>query len=64
MSKQLVEIISWIFPNLAIFDLKTTAAYGLPLITSDLLWPVLYGISYIGLILIIAIVIFQRRELT
>ena len=64
VSKQLVEIISWIFPNLAIFDLKTTAAYGLPLITSELFWPVLYGISYIGMILIIAIVIFQRRELT
>jgi ABC-type transport system involved in multi-copper enzyme maturation permease subunit len=64
VSKQLVEIISWIFPNLAIFDLKTTAAYGLPVITSDLIWPVLYGISYIGLVLIIAIVIFQHRELT
>jgi len=64
VSKQLVEIISWIFPNLAIFDLKTTAAYGLPLNASELIWPVLYGISYIGMILIIAIVIFQRRELT
>lgn len=64
MFRQLIEIVSWIFPNLAVFDLKTRAAYGLPLTTSELFWPGLYGISYIGLILIIAIVIFQRRELT
>ena len=64
MFRQIVEIISWIFPNLTIFDLKTTAAYGLPLISSELVWPVVYGISYIGLILIVAILIFQRRELT
>ncbi|MCK5219651.1 ABC transporter permease subunit, partial [bacterium] len=42
MFRQLVEVISWIFPNLTIFDLKTTAAYGLPLTTSELLWPALY----------------------
>lgn len=61
---KLVEVISWVFPNLAAFDLKTTAAYGLPLKASHLLWSGLYGISYMGLILIIAIFIFQRRELT
>ncbi len=59
-----IDVISWIFPNLAAFDLKTTAAYGLPLKTSQLLWSGLYGISYMGLILMIAILVFQRRELT
>jgi ABC-type transport system involved in multi-copper enzyme maturation permease subunit len=61
---KLLEIIAWIFPNLAAFDLKTTAAYGLPLTASQLVWPGIYGISYIGLILILTIFIFQRRELT
>ena len=62
--EKILEVISWIFPNLAAFDLKTTAAYGLPLQTSHVLWTGLYGITYIGLILIIAICVFQHRELT
>ena len=62
--RHLVEAISWIFPNLAAFDLKTTAAYGLPLEMFELLWTGLYGISYIGLILTITIFSFQHRELT
>lgn len=61
---RLFEVISWIFPNLAAFDLKTAAAYGLPLDSSQLIWSGIYGISYMGLILVIAIFIFQRRELT
>ena len=63
MFRQLIEIISWIFPDLAAFDLKTTAAYGLPLQAYELCWTGLYGISYGGIILIITILIFQRREL-
>lgn len=62
--RKFIDVVSWIFPNLAAFDLKTTAAYGLPLEVSHLLWSGLYGISYMGLILMIAILVFQRRELT
>jgi hypothetical protein len=61
---KLIEGISWVFPNLSVFDLKTTAAYGLPVEVLQTLWSGLYGISYIGLILIITIFVFQRRELT
>jgi len=61
---RLFEAISWIFPNLAAFDLKTTAAYGLPLDAFQLIWSGVYGISYMGLILMITIFVFQRRELT
>jgi ABC-type transport system involved in multi-copper enzyme maturation permease subunit len=62
--RKFVEAISWVFPNLAAFDLKTTAAYGLPIKASQLTWLGLYGIAYMGLILIIAIFIFHHRELT
>jgi len=61
---RLFEAISWIFPNLAAFDLKTAAAYGLPLDAFQLIWSGVYGISYMGLILMITIFVFQRRELT
>ena len=60
---RVTDIASWLLPNLAAFDLKTTAAYGLPVNTVSLVWVCLYGISYIGLCLIISIIVFQRREL-
>ena len=63
VSMKIIHLVSWIIPNLAVFDLKTTAAYGLPLDTASLLWTALYGVSYIGICLIFAILIFQRREL-
>lgn len=62
--RYLIEVVSWFFPNLAAFDLKTVAAYGLPLDSSELLWSASYGISYMGLILVVATFFFQRRELT
>ena len=57
------KTISWVFPNLAAFDLKTTAAYGLPLNATYLFWTGIYGITYASLCLIGTIIIFQRREL-
>lgn len=58
-----LEWISWIFPNLAAFDLKTTAAYGLPLNFTYLAVTAGYGITYIVVCLMLAIAVFNRREL-
>lgn len=60
---KVTEFISWVFPNLAAFDLKTSAAYGLPVNASYLSAVAAYGLSYIGICLILTIMIFQRREL-
>ncbi len=57
------EIVTWIFPNLAAFDLKTTAAHGLALDPGYLAWVAAYGLSYIVVCLILTILVFQRREL-
>ncbi|MCJ8503058.1 ABC transporter permease [Desulfatitalea alkaliphila] len=57
-----LEAVTWIFPNLSAFDLKTIAGYGLPLDTVSTIWSALYGIGYIGLILILTVFVFQRRE--
>jgi Cu-processing system permease protein len=61
--RKVIAVVSWIFPNLASFDLKTTAAYGLPVNTAYLLWVAIYGISYIAVSLAVTTLIFQRREL-
>lgn len=55
--------LTWIFPNLAAFDLKTAAAYGLPLDPAYLAWILIYGVAYTGLLLVCASLIFNRREL-
>lgn len=60
---KLTQTISWIFPNLAAFDLKTTAAYGLPVDAAYLGLTALYGISYITVCLVATMIIFQKREL-
>lgn len=60
----MIEIVTWLFPNLNAFDLKTAAGYGLPLEANSLLWTAIYGISYIVIILTLTVIVFQRRELT
>jgi len=60
---KLTDFASWIFPNLAAFDLKTTAAYGLHVSAGYLTWVAIYGLAYIGICLVMTILIFQRREL-
>lgn len=60
----LIEITTWLFPNLHAFDLKTAAGYGLSLDAWPLFWNAVYGISYIGIVLALTVWAFQRRELS
>jgi ABC-type transport system involved in multi-copper enzyme maturation permease subunit len=55
--------VAWVLPNLAAFDLKTTAAYGLPVDGGYIGWTALYGVTYIGVCLALSGLIFQRREI-
>ncbi|OEU57631.1 MAG: hypothetical protein BA871_02770 [Desulfuromonadales bacterium C00003096] len=59
----LIDAASWVFPNLAAFDFKTAAAYGLPLRPDILGWTVLYGLCYTAILLLASALIFARREL-
>lgn len=61
--RALVNAVSWLFPNLAAFDLKTTVSYGLPVQPGYLFFIAIYGLAYIAVCLILAVFIFQRREL-
>lgn len=60
----LMNISSWVFPNLAAFDRKTVAAYGLNLGLKEVLITGTYGVSYILCVLFITILVFNKRELT
>jgi ABC-type transport system involved in multi-copper enzyme maturation permease subunit len=52
----------WILPNFSAFDLKTQAVYGVAMNLKEILLTQLYGIGYLGVILVLAIVAFSRRE--
>ncbi|MCP4681867.1 MAG: ABC transporter permease [Desulfobacterales bacterium] len=63
MLVKVTDYVSWVFPNLAAFDLKTTAAYGLPVDAAYMIWVAMYGLAYISICLALSVLIFQRREL-
>ncbi len=59
----LVIALSWIFPNLSLFDKKYEAAYGLAFSGQEFLLLCLYGISYSALMIYFATLLFKRKEL-
>jgi ABC-type transport system involved in multi-copper enzyme maturation permease subunit len=52
----------WVLPNFSAFDLKGQAIYSLSLDPRALLLTQLYGIGYLGVLLVVATIIFSRRE--
>lgn len=59
---KVVQAAYYIFPNLSIFDVKLQAAHGLPISWSYVFWAVSYGVVYTCLTIILAGIIFRRRE--
>jgi len=53
----------YIFPNLAAFDMKQSAAYSLPIPSNELIYLCLYGGSYIAVMLFFSSFFFRRRDL-
>ena len=61
--EQLVVALSWIFPNLSLFDKKYAAAYGMAFSGQEFLLLCLYSISYSALLIYLATLLFKRKEL-
>jgi Cu-processing system permease protein len=59
---KLVQIAYYLFPNLSVFDIRTQAAHDLPLASSYIAWTILYGVVYTSLVVVVAALIFRRRE--
>lgn len=57
-----IEGISWILPNFAVFDFSLEAAHGLNISDERLLISLGYGILYSAILLLLASLIFSRRE--
>lgn len=59
---RVVDIVSYILPNLAVFDFKIEAAHGLTIDGGRIFFSLGYGVAYILLLLFLASAIFRRRE--
>ncbi|NLZ16456.1 MAG: ABC transporter permease subunit [Desulfobulbaceae bacterium] len=53
----------YVFPNLAAFDFQHQAAYGLAMAPGELLFALVYGVSYTAALLVLAVLFFSRRDL-
>lgn len=51
-----------VLPDLRSFDLAVEAAHLLPVTTSDVVLPLIYGLGYTTLVLLLAVAIFERRD--
>ncbi len=62
-SVQIMDLASWIFPNLSAFNIKSSIAHGLDLNISLIVFTLIYGFAYIGLCICLSIWFFKRKEL-
>jgi Cu-processing system permease protein len=56
------QLVYWILPNFSAFDIKTEVVYGLALSGKTLLLTQIYGLAYLGIVLVLAMIAFSRRE--
>jgi ABC-type transport system involved in multi-copper enzyme maturation permease subunit len=57
------QLLYYLLPNLSSFDLKIHAIYAIPLNPSGLLVTMVYFVAYTGILLAIAALLFERREM-
>lgn len=62
LTSHVVQIVSYLLPNLSLFDVKLQAAHGLPIEGRYIVWTTLYGIVYVCLTTAIAALIFRKKE--
>ncbi len=55
-------LVSWVLPNLALFDVKAEVVHGVAIPATQVAAAVGYGVTYSAAVLLLAIVIFQRRD--
>jgi ABC-type transport system involved in multi-copper enzyme maturation permease subunit len=54
----------YVFPNLAAFNFQHQAAHGLAIAPGEVLFALVYGLSYTAGLLILAVLLFSRRDLS
>jgi ABC-type transport system involved in multi-copper enzyme maturation permease subunit len=60
--KYVMYAIHYLLPNLEKFNVKGLVVHGIPIAGEYIIWSVLYGLTYVVLLLTAAAAIFQRRD--
>ncbi len=60
--RSFIEIVSYLVPNFSVFDLKLAAAHGLEVEASRIGISLGYAAAYIVIVMLLASLVFQRRE--
>jgi ABC-type transport system involved in multi-copper enzyme maturation permease subunit len=64
MTRLIVKIAYYVFPDFTLFDLKSVAAHGLPVSLTKLGFSLVYVVFYCVAVLSLTIFLFKRKELT
>lgn len=51
-----------ILPNLEIFNVRTEAVHGIAVPMAEVGWAVAYGLGYTAVVLVVAMMVFERRD--
>jgi len=62
MVREATAVLYRVLPDLEGFNLTVQAVHGLPIAASDVWLPLAYGVGYTGLLLLLAVLIFERRD--
>jgi len=57
-----MRMLKFVLPNLDLFNVRNAAVHGLPIAAAHVGWAVLYGCLYAGVLLVLADLLFRRRE--
>lgn len=60
--KSLMLALYRVMPNLEMFNIRTEAVHGMVVPASELLWSVAYGLGYTTAVLVVAMLVFERRD--
>jgi ABC-type transport system involved in multi-copper enzyme maturation permease subunit len=62
VTAKMVQAAYYLFPNLSLFDIKIQAAHGLDVTISYIVWTLLYGVIYTAITILLAAMIFRKKE--
>jgi ABC-type transport system involved in multi-copper enzyme maturation permease subunit len=60
--KSLVQVLDVLLPNMSLLDLKETVTYGDPVALGSVIARAAYGLGYAGILVLLAAVLFTRRD--
>lgn len=63
VSKALVKMAYYIFPNFSFFDMKIPISYGIPINFKHYLLVIAYGLIYSFVVLSLSVILFERKEI-